>query len=200
MPKSVFEMATQARPQTCLSIERHDDRVLDVTLHYFGCLKASEHEAYFASLPQKSKHRIVEEKLRIRRLRTHFEARPKTENGVALKKFKSSLSDWRKLNLRRDPEPERSQPLDGFPDTSVDNDIKASMIYFKNSRPFDIPGVNNHFPNQKISVKDLLSDGEGNNPLMQPCEDGMIRYFHFPANNMIWVEASATIMHAVGFY
>jgi hypothetical protein len=189
MPKSVFEMATRALPQTCLSTERHDDRVLDVTLHYFGCLKASEHEAYFASLPQKSKHRIVEEKLRIRRLRTHFEARPKTEKGVPLKKFKSSLSDWRKLNLRQEPEQERSQPLDSLPDMSVDCDIKASIIYFKNSRPYDVPGVDNNFPNQKISVKDLLSDEE-DNPLMRECEDDTIRYFHFPANNMIWVEAS----------
>jgi len=198
MPKSVFELATHALPQTCLSTEKHDDRVLDVTLHYFGCLKASEHEAYFTSLPQKSKRRIVEEKLRIRRLRTHFEARPKTENGVALKKFENSLSDWRKLNLRRDPEPERSQRLEDPPDRSVDYDIKASMIYFKNSTPFDVPGVDNTFPNQKISVKDLLCDEE-NNPLMQSCDDDMIRYFHFPANNMIWVEVSGPVMHGVGF-
>jgi hypothetical protein len=181
-------MATRALPSTCLSTERHDDRVLDVTLHYFGCLKASEHETYFASLPQKSKRRIVEEKLRVRRLRTHFEARPKTEKGAALKKFKSSLSEWRKLNLRGDPEPERSQPLDGLQDASVDYDIKASMIYFKNSRPFDVPGVDNNFPNQKISVSELLCDEEENNPLMQPCDGDTIRYFHFPANNMIWIE------------
>jgi hypothetical protein len=198
MPKSVFELATHALPQTCLSTEKHDDRVLDVTLHYFGCLKASEHEVYFTSLPQKSKRRIVEEKLRIRRLRTHFEARPKTENGVALKKFENSLSDWRKLNLRRDPEPERSQRLEDPSDRSVDYDIKASMIYFKNSRPFDVPGVDNNFPNQKISVKDLLCDEE-DNPLMQSCDDDMIRYFHFPANNMIWVEVSEAVMHGAGF-
>jgi hypothetical protein len=117
---------------------------------------------------------------------------------VALKKFESSLSDWRKLNLRRDPEPERSQRLEDPPDRSVDYDIKASMIYFKNSRPFDVPGVDHNFPNQKISVKDLLCDEE-DNPLMQSCDDDMIRYFHFPANNMIWVEVSGPVMHGVGF-
>jgi hypothetical protein len=191
-------MATRAFPSTCLSTERHDNRVLDVTLHYFGCLKASEHEAYFASLPQKSKRRIVEEKLRIRCLRTHFEARPKTEKGATLKKFKSSLSEWRKLNLRGDPEPERSQPLDGVQDVSVDYDIKASMIYFKNSRPFDVPGVDSNFPNQKIAVSELLCDEEENNPLMRPCDDDTIRYFHFPANNMIWIEVSRENAQAAG--
>jgi len=193
-------MAALALPQTCLSTERHDDHVLDVTLHYFGCLKAVEHESYFASLPQKSKRRIVEEKLRIRQLRTHFEARPKTETGVVLKKFKNSLSDWRKLNLRRDPGPERSQPLDVFPDGSVNHDIKASIIYFKNSRPFDMPGVDNTFPNQKISIHDLLCDEGEINPLMQPCGDDIIRYFHLPANNMIWVEVSMKVHVRDGLY
>lgn len=184
-------MAVRALPQTCLSTQRHDDRVLDVTLHYFGCLKASEHETYFASLPPKSQRRIVEEKARIQRLRSHFDARPKTETGVLLKKFKGTLSDWRKLNLRREPEPETSQILDVLPDPSVDGDIKASMIYFKDSRPFDVPGVDNTFPDQNIPVKELLCDDEESNPLMQSCEEGMFRYFHLPANNMIWVEVSS---------
>lgn len=185
---SCFEMAVRALPKTCLSTEWHDDCVLDVALHYFGCLKASEHEAYFASLPQKSKRRIVEEKLRVRRFRSHYEARPKTETGGVLKKFKSSLSHWRRLNLRQEPEPERPELLEALPEDSVDYDIKASIIYFKYSQPFDVPGVDNTFPNQKISVKDLLCDEEEINPLMQPCDDDTIRYFHLPANNMIWVE------------
>jgi len=75
-------------------------------------------------------------------------------------------------------------------DDSVDWDVKAAMIYFKDSRPYDVPDVDNCFPNQKISIKDLLADNEESNPLMQPCEDDMIRYFHLPANNMIWVEVS----------
>ena len=184
-------MAVRALPQTCLSTQRHDDRVLDVVLHYFGCLEASEHETYFASLPPKSQRRIVEEKARIQRLRSHFDARPKTETGVLLKKFKGTLSDWRKLNLRREPEPETSQILDVLPDPSVDGDIKASMIYFKDSRPFDVPGVDNTFPDQNIPVKELLCDDEESNPLMQSCEEGIFRYFHLPANNMIWVEVSS---------
>src|SRR6187402_806164 len=101
-------MPSPPAPQTCLSTEQHHDRVLDVTLHYFGCLRASEHQNFFASLPPKSKRRIVDEKQRVRRLRSHFEARPNIEGGEAVKNVRSSLSHWRKLHLRRDPDQGRS--------------------------------------------------------------------------------------------
>lgn len=38
-------------------------------------------------------------------------------------------------------------------------------------------------------VRDVL-DKNKKNPLMEPCEKDSIRYFHFPANNMLWVEVS----------
>ncbi|KAH7382941.1 hypothetical protein BKA64DRAFT_683555 [Cadophora sp. MPI-SDFR-AT-0126] len=181
-------MPNNPAPRMCLSAEKHDDRVLDVVLHYFGCLKASEHQEFFANLPQKSRNRVVEEKLRVRKLVSHLEARPKSEGGEALQNLRSSLSAWRSLRQRRAPEQSQAWPLDDRIDDSVDFDIKASMIYFKNSRPYTVPEFDNVFPNQKISVKDLLSDDTENNPLMQPCENDTIRYFHFPANNMVWIE------------
>lgn len=174
--------------RTCLSTEKHDDRVLDVTLHYFGCLKASEHQDYFATLPQKSKTRIVDEQLRIRQRRSYFEARTNTETGSTLKNFKATLSEWRRLNHKRDPAHGRSLPLDSKVKDSVESHVKASVVYFKDSRPYDVPGINNSFPNQKLSIAELLSDDRDYNPLMQPCVEGMIRYFHLPANNMHWVE------------
>jgi hypothetical protein len=66
--------------------------------------------------------------------------------------------------------------------------LKASVIYFKGSRGFDVPGLQNSFPHQKITVQELLANDAKTNPLMQPCDDDVIRYFHFPANNMIWIE------------
>ncbi|KAK0653060.1 hypothetical protein B0T16DRAFT_455371 [Cercophora newfieldiana] len=42
------------------------------------------------------------------------------------------------------------------------------------------------FPNQKISVHQLLQRKE-DNPLTKN-EGGYLRYFHFPANNMSWIE------------
>ncbi len=185
-------MANQLLPHECLSKEPHDDRVLDVTLHYFGCLEASRREKYFASLPPKSQKRLRDEQLRVRKIRSHFDAHPKTEGWKSLNEFRTNMGIWRRLNRRREPVEERFLSPQGnrVEDEEVENDIKASMIYFNDSRPYDVPGFDNTFPNQKILVKDLLADDEILNPLMQACGDKMIRYFHLPANNMVWIEVS----------
>jgi hypothetical protein len=177
-------MAQRSFPHTCLSTHEHNDRILDVTLHYFACLKASERPKYFTSLSQKAKKRIRKEELRISRLVEYYDSHPNTEGGATRKRFKESLRAWRGYEPRMEPD---EKPVMGE-EESVDADVKAAMIYFKNSRPYDVPGFENDFPNQKISVKDLLADDEGRNPLMQPCDDDTVRYFHLPANNMIWVE------------
>jgi hypothetical protein len=79
--------------------------------------------------------------------------------------------------------------------------FKAYAIYFKKSKngsytrhdhPSDKfsegPGSKKaKWPNQKILIRDLLQSTEGS-PLMEPCEKDHIRYFHFPANNMGWIE------------
>ncbi|GAB1312463.1 hypothetical protein MFIFM68171_02673 [Madurella fahalii] len=46
------------------------------------------------------------------------------------------------------------------------------------------------FPDQRIPVDDVLSGTveSETNPLSQRCPDDTLRYFHFPANNMAWVE------------
>jgi hypothetical protein len=46
----------------------------------------------------------------------------------------------------------------------------------------------------------LLCDEGEINPLMQPCGDDIIRYFHLPANNMIWVEVSMKVHVRDGLY
>jgi hypothetical protein len=61
-------------------------------------------------------------------------------------------------------------------------------MYFKNGEPCDVPGLPKSFPHQKVPVADLLSEDETRNPIMQPTEDNVVRYFHLPANNMAWVE------------
>jgi predicted transcriptional regulator len=43
------------------------------------------------------------------------------------------------------------------------------------------------FPNQKISVHSILQEEEGN-PLAELCPSDRLRYFHFPTNNMRWIE------------
>lgn len=74
--------------------------------------------------------------------------------------------------------------MDSKANDSVESDVNASVIYFKDSRPYDVPGINNGFPSQKLSIAELLSEDRDCNPLMQPCEEGMIQYFHLPAKNM----------------
>jgi len=184
------------RAPTCLSTEKHDDRVLDVTLHYFGCLKASEHQNYFATLSQKSQKRIEDEKLRIHQRRSYFEARPSTKAGSTLKNFKATLSEWRRLNHKHDTEHTRPWTIHNQMVDHVERDVKASVIYFKDSKPYDVPELENVLPNQKVSVADLLSEDEDSNPLIHPCGDGIIRYFHLPANNMHWVEVAHLLSRA----
>jgi hypothetical protein len=183
-------MPNHAYPQMCLSTEEHENRVLDVSRHYFGCLRVSARQHFYNRLPEKSQRRICRKARRIARLRTELECQPKTNAGALLKDFKESISDWRGVNGWVSVEKNGTPILPNDPDSSADSEIKASMIFFKNSRPYDIPGVDNKFPNQKISIKKLLADEPYANPLMQPCDDNMIRYFHLPANNMIWVEVS----------
>jgi hypothetical protein len=188
-------MIDYSLPHTCLSTDRHDKRVLDVTLHYFGCLKGSERQRFYDGLPEKSRRRIRREEQRINQVRSRLEFQPRTKAGAILKEFKECMNEWRSVNGRVsfDAKQKLIPPYDL--DNGVDAEIKASIIFFKNSRPYDIPSVENTFPNQKIAIKDLLADEEDKNPLMQPVHDNMIRYFHLPANNMIWVEVSRAHPH-----
>jgi len=78
------------------------------------------------------------------------------------------------------------------------NDTKANAIYFKKNQQDEHPGPysepllgDGKFPDQKVPLSLLLSKDKKKNPLMWKCEDGMIRYFHIPANNMTWIEVGA---------
>jgi len=73
--------------------------------------------------------------------------------------------------------------------------FRASAIYFKSdgevfrgttyeSNKFD----NNYkFPNQKVSMDEIMNEN-ADNLLRKECDKDHIRYFHFPTNNMAWVE------------
>lgn len=174
----------------CLSTEEHENRVLDVSKHYFGCLRVSARQKFYNILPEKSQRRICREARRIAQLRTELECVPETKSGALLKVFKESISEWRGINGWASVEENSTPRTPIYSNSSADSEIKASTIFFKNSRPYDIPGIDNTFPNQKIPIKKLLADNWDANPLMKPCDDNMIRYFHLPANNMIWVEVS----------
>jgi hypothetical protein len=79
--------------------------------------------------------------------------------------------------------------------------FKACAIYFKKSEDGWKPDTYEHpkfipegkFPNQKISVHDLLEDTP-DNPLTEDCNDDQLRYFHFPSNNMRWIEVYCKVL------
>lgn len=73
---------------------------------------------------------------------------------------------------------------------SVYKGVNAGVVHFQNGLPYSHPKAAGTFPNQTVPVAELLPPEAGKSLLMEPCKDGMIRWFHLPANNMAWVEAS----------
>lgn len=188
-------MARRSAPGTCLSKDPHHERIADARLHYFGCLNDSERQRFFNGLPKHSQRRIRTEELRIEQARARLEFAPDSKMGCKLKAFKEGVLEWRQLHGRRESNATAMSTMKMPSEKGIDADIKAPMIFFKDSQPYNIPGVANDFPHQKISIKKLLADKKDQNPLMQPCEENMVRYFHLPANNMIWVEVGLCRFH-----
>ena len=181
-------------PSTCLSEKPHEARVSDVTLHFSGCLPMAKRRRYVQSLPAEAQERILRRLGKTAALRRKLETSAQDSNAAAsLRAFQAALAEWRASHGRPSPlgASSRTPPSPGpyhWVDGGVDADIKASVIYFKDGRPADAPGVPRRFPHQAVTVRELLADDAETNPLMQPREPGVVRYFHLPANNMLWVE------------
>ena len=80
------------------------------------------------------------------------------------------------------------------PKTDLEYGFKACAIYFqKNDSGYEgcthehTKFQSTRFPNQKMSVHNILADEPGN-PLAESCPPNRLRYFHFPSNNMRWIE------------
>lgn len=199
-------MAPPPLQPTCLSDKPHDHRVSDPTIHFNGCLKASRRRQFYENLPVESQRRILRENDRIVDLRRRLEtSQCDTTAAARLRSFKSAMTQWC-LATNRPTAAYSPATVPGFDDShsrrpsglssayymgqedQVNSYIKAPVMFFKDGQPMDVPGLPNHFPNQKVAVSDLLSPDEATNLLMQPCDDNVIRYFHLPANNMAWIE------------
>ncbi|KAK4247520.1 hypothetical protein C7999DRAFT_41176 [Corynascus novoguineensis] len=185
-------------PSTCLSIGHHDNQVSDVVIHYNGCLRVAKQGQFYDSLDLESQQRISRANGKIADLRSRLETSEQASTaGTRLQGFKQAMAEWRAVtghsnvpaatNLGYSRSQTPRTPAFGA-DKPVDSHIRASVIYFKDGQPFDVPGLAKSSPHQKIPVADLLSENESKNPIMQPNENGVVRYFHLPANNMAWVE------------
>ncbi|KAK4121997.1 hypothetical protein N657DRAFT_576474 [Parathielavia appendiculata] len=191
-------------PSTCLSNRPHDNRVSDPAVHCNACLPASRSARFYQSLSPESQQRINRINGKTLDLRYHLETTHQVSTaGTRLRVFKSALSQWRTATGRHAYGHDTFSPKNGAgsrrsqtprspdfekADDSVESQIKAPVLYFKDGQPFDVPGLSKAFPHQKVTVADLMSEDEARNPIMQPTEDNVVRYFHLPANNMIWVE------------
>ncbi|CZR52676.1 uncharacterized protein PAC_02553 [Phialocephala subalpina] len=164
----------------------------------------------FASYPMKEQ---MMERLRLARKAWKEEVKEKREEYVKKierqqeagrhPKFPKRWSRDQKLDLEllervKDWNVE-DEPEDGTIKPKPENEygFKACAIYFKKSDDGWQPDTHNHpkfkdgkFPNQKISVHDLIQPSSATyaNPLSEPCGEDRLRYFHFPSNNMRWIE------------
>lgn len=175
---------------TCLSSEGHESNIRDPVQHYFGCLRENDKEPFFQSLSETLKRAVEVEKERIIRRRSLFENLDGTEQLVGM--FRTSLVEF--VYPRRDRlRPNMISPLvpaaEGGKMSLLNLDIRSDVVYFKDSNPYtDLsPRFEGEFPNQTISLADLLTSDEAS-PLTWDCGSNMVRYFHLPANNMSWVE------------
>jgi hypothetical protein len=184
----------------CDSGFHHKSSIEDDVLHYFGCLRFEDRPAFFEGLNEtdKLRLRIAEEEARISKLREAFEVDgSNTPRGKLLVRFKVTRNHWSRPTARsRSEAPPQAQTREAQAsqqkqeENNIDlDDFNANLIYFKGARPYDHPDFpDEKFPNQKIPLRQLLKEDKEKNPLMWKCENDMIRYFHLPANNMVWVE------------
>jgi hypothetical protein len=63
------------------------------------------------------------------------------------------------------------------------------MAFEDGRRGIDNPLCSGKFPHQKISIRQLLYN-KSETPLTRTENNDLLRYFHLPANNMVWVEVS----------
>lgn len=179
-------------PTTCLSDRPHDQRVSDPAIHFNGCLRASRRVKFYKSLPVESQERIARVNQKIFELRHRLETTEQESTaGSALRRFKQSLAQWRNASGRpQDLSTVPSQTAAAVHHEPEDflNHIKAPVMYFRDGQAVDHPDVPGTFPHQKVTMADLLSGDASRNPIMQRCDDNVVRYFHLPANNMVWVE------------
>jgi hypothetical protein len=184
--QTIAIMGDHDYPATCLSSFEHGNDVRDVVLHYFGCLREAEREVYFKQLPHHKQDRITKERNRILEQRALFEVNDRTKD--LLRKFRKSLSQ---LPFVRGRTGDTRHSGDDLVKLCKENawGMSAYVISFRNSERYTDPNCSDHFPKQKLDVKDLLyNKDEKTNPLMRPCEKDEIRYFHLPGNNMEWIE------------
>ncbi|TRX92587.1 hypothetical protein FHL15_006514 [Xylaria flabelliformis] len=76
--------------------------------------------------------------------------------------------------------------------------FKAGVMYFKKWgnawEGHSHENCEETYPNQKLSIQKILDPKNAKNPLAHKPRGDELRYFHFPANNMEWIEKAMNIL------
>jgi len=174
---------------------------LDVVSTFFS-LRFVDRDEWYASAPDEWKIQVDNETSRIGDLRAALAADPKY--APVIERLEVLRKNFAQLIFASDSE--TAPPRAAYkPDITRNADEReqspfvgplASIMMFAKSVPFTTknPRCQGVFPNQRIPVYELLEE-KSNNPLMEKCVDGVIRYFHLPANQMQWVEVRNVLTH-----
>jgi hypothetical protein len=143
---------------------------------------------------------IKEEERRIKRIRERF--RSDIQKNILLENVARSREDLiphlheGATTLRKSTQgPEEQNSGDANMTEEPPGEFKAGLMYFEKTPVGNWCGkkyeddslLSGDFPNQKMKMKDILST---TNHQLFKCEPDKIKYFHFPANHMEWIEAS----------
>ncbi|KAK4185723.1 magnesium transport protein cora [Podospora australis] len=144
----------------------------------FWTSKLADHMADFRSKPQPKK---TERSLAATLSRLHIASRNNVPE-VRLNDKTLAPPNIAEILATRDSEAYQDAKANPY------KGLQAGAVYFKNGEPHSHPSAEGSFPNQTTPLVDLLSKDGGKSLLSEKCEEGTLRWFHIPSNNMIWVE------------
>jgi len=165
---------------TCLSVEPHDDNILDVCLHYFGCLRYNEQSEYFNHLSLSDQELIRERERRVQKIKDGLKHDAATL--PVLDALTESLREFRPI-----PQTYLAQSMES--EHLLGAGMSARMVLFKDGKPHRDNAFPRDWPDQKLPLDQLLYGASPENPLATArASKDMIQWFHLPANDMGWVE------------
>ena len=164
----------------------------------FWTTRLADHMADFRSKPQPRK---VERKLATALSRMHISSRTSQVNIPTIRVGDKTLSTPNiAAVLGRASNPNCSEGQGGKEQEY--KGLQAGAVYFKGGEPYSHPKLSGSFPDQTTPVVDLVARDSDRSMLMDQCDEGMLRWFHIPANNMTWVEVRYGIraaQHYLGY-
>ncbi|UKZ69360.1 uncharacterized protein TrAtP1_010368 [Trichoderma atroviride] len=180
--------------------DKRDDRKPD--LPYLDVIESEETRiskirGRFKEQPEKLKllKNVAESRKSLIRHLSKKTGKKATYKSSSLNEQEAESSNWLKNETAKELDEKIREPIDEF---------RAGVMYFKKGQEGkwhgeqcgDVDPSSGDFPNQKIKMDTILFDTSKNHNLFK--SDGeSIKYFHFPANHMEWIETALERYHQV---